>query len=76
METQQLKELFWDIDEAKFSSLDEKVVITRTFSHGTFAQIQALFSSYNKDVIRAVFMTLKKGALSQRRRDYFALILL
>lgn len=75
METQQLKELFWDIEEAQLSSLGASVVIARTLSHGTLAQIQGLFSTYERDVIRSVLISFKKGALSERRRDYFTLIL-
>lgn len=75
MEIQQLKRLFWDIDEKKLSSLEERVVVLRTLSHGTLAQIQALFASYDQKVIREVFHAMKKGALSERRRDYFTLIL-
>ena len=75
METQHLKQLFWDIDEKDLSSLKEGVVIARTLSYGTFGQVQALFSSYDKESIQAVFQSLREGALSERRRDYFALIL-
>lgn len=75
MNIQTFKQLFWDVHESNFPLLEDKMVISRTLSHGTFAQIRELFSTYSKEAILAVFMTLKKGALSERRRDYFALIL-
>lgn len=75
MEMQNLKQLFWDIDEQSLSSLEEQVIISRVLSHGTFAQIQELFSVYGKEAVQAVFVTLKEGALSPRRRSYFTLIL-
>lgn len=75
MNTLQKQSLFWDVEEKDLSLLTEEVIISRTLSHGTFEQVQALFSSYSKEHIRAVFRTLKVGALSERRRDYFTLIL-
>lgn len=75
MEMQNLKQLFWDIDEQSLSSLEEQVIISRVLSHGTFAQIQELFFAYGKEAVQAVFVTLKSGALSPRRRSYFSLIL-
>lgn len=75
MKIPDLKRLFWDIDEDGVSSLEEKTVISRTLSHGTLAQIRALFSSYGKDAVRTVFTDMKPTALSERRRDYFTLIL-
>lgn len=75
METQNLKQLFWDIAEQDLSSLDKKAIISRTLSHGTFAQIREIFSVYGRDAITEVFLTLKPGALSERRRAYFTLIL-
>lgn len=75
MNTQNLKQLFWDVDEKSLPLLEENRIITRTLSHGTLAQIQELFSSYTKDAIQTVFLSLKQGALSERRRDYFTLIL-
>lgn len=75
METHSLKQLFWDVDEKNLSSLAAKTIISRTLSHGTFSQIRELFLAYSKDAIVGVFGTLKKDALSSRRRDYFKLIL-
>jgi hypothetical protein len=75
MKTQDLKQLFWDVDEAVLSSLGDETVISRALSHGSFDQIQDLFSTYGKEVIRVVFVHLKPGALSDRRRDYFTLLL-
>lgn len=75
MNIQTFKQLFWDVNESDLPFLEEKTVIARTLSHGTFAQIQELFSSYDRSLIQAIFMSLKKGALSERRRDYFSLIL-
>ncbi|TXI33799.1 MAG: hypothetical protein E6Q53_02380 [Candidatus Moraniibacteriota bacterium] len=75
MELQNLKRLFWDVDEKSLSSLKEQAIIARTLSHGTLAQIEELFSVYGKEAVRSVFATLKVGALSPRRRSYFSLIL-
>lgn len=75
MNTASLKQLFWDVDETKLASLDARVVITRTLSHGTLAQIAELFSVYGKAAITTVFTGLKPGAISPRRRSYFSLIL-
>ncbi len=75
MNIQHLKQLFWDIEEKDLALLTEKTIITRVLSHGTFAQIRELFSVYSKDAITRIFLMLKQGALSQRRRDYFTLIL-
>lgn len=75
MKIQDFKQLFWDVDASDLASLEERVVISRTLSHGTFAQIRDLFALYGRDAIQTVFTTLKHGALSERRRDYFALIL-
>lgn len=75
METQNLKQLFWDVDEENLHSLSEKAIISRVLSHGTFAQVSEIFSVYGKNTITEVFRALKQGALSERRQDYFKLIL-
>ncbi len=75
MELKNLKQLFWDVDEKSLSSLKEQAVIARTLSHGTLTQIEELFSVYGKEAVKAVFVSLKEGALSSRRRSYFTLIL-
>jgi hypothetical protein len=74
MNTQDLKQLFWDTDEKDLPSIGKNTIIARTLTYGTYAQIKAL-SAYGKEAIRAVFLSLKQGALSDRRRDYFSIIL-
>ena len=75
MKIASLKQLFWDVSEKKLMTLESETVIARTLSHGTFAQIAELFSVYSKTAIAAVFVGLKPGAISARRRSYFTLIL-
>ena len=75
MDISTLKKLFWDIDESALPSLSKETIISRTLSHGTFLQIKDLFSLYTAQVIRAVFVQMKKDSLTDRRRAFFALIL-
>jgi hypothetical protein len=75
METQNLQQLFWEVDEKDLASLSEKVIISRVLSHGTFAQIGEIFSVYDKNTISEVFRGLRQGAITERRQAYFKLIL-
>ncbi len=75
MDTMVLKQLFWDVDESGFSVLSEKHIIQRALTYGTLGVMQAIFSTYGKDSIRKVFLNMKDGAITPRRRSFFALIL-
>ncbi len=70
-----LKQLFWDVDEASFSLLSEKHIIQRALTYGTLGVVRAIFNTYDKENIRKVFLNMKDGALTQRRRSLFTLIL-
>ncbi len=70
-----LKQLFWDVDEASFSLLSEKHIIQRALTYGTLSVIRAIFNTYRKKSIRKVFLNMKDGALTPRRRSLFAIIL-
>lgn len=75
METATLKNLFWDVDEKSLRNLSEKSIITRALSSGTLSDVKAIFSLYGKEKIRSTLLSLKKGAISERRFTYFKLIL-
>lgn len=70
-----LKQLFWDVDESNFETLDTKVVIARTLTHGTLAAVKSVMHTYGKEMVRSVFLGMKEGAITARRRSFFNLIL-
>lgn len=74
MKMHDLTRLFWDVDSNSLALLTEKKVIARILSHGTFAEIKELRATHNLALIQEVFLDLKPGALSARRRSYFSLI--
>jgi hypothetical protein len=70
-----LKKLFWDVDENSLANLDEKTIIQRTLSYGTWEALHAIVSTYGKEKVNSVFLEMKDTALTKRRSNFFKLVL-
>ncbi len=71
MKEENLKQIFWDVDDSKLNTLSDENIIKRSISFGTLNILKDMFADYTRSDIRNIFLNMNPKTTTERRYNYF-----